>query len=82
MRPVLTCVQCISGLRGYLITKAGAEALLTAAMPLNTAIDKQVRLAYGTSLYAYCARPSLVAHNDKIPQLRAAFDAPSGDSLQ
>ncbi len=35
-----------------LITKAGAEALLTAAMPLNRVIDKQMRLAYGTSLHA------------------------------
>ena len=66
--------QCLAGLFGYVVAKAGADAMLAAAIPLRTSIHNQIRSYFASSLRAYCLRPALVTHNDAVAQLRTAMD--------
>lgn len=72
---VLPDQKCVSGLNGYIVSKEGADVLLSLAIPLHKAIDQQIRAAYGTTLRAYCTRPHIVAHDSALPQPRAQLDA-------
>ena len=49
--------------------------LLSLTVPLNTAVDQQIRTSYGTSIRAYCTRPPVATPNPDLPPLRAALDA-------
>jgi hypothetical protein len=57
----LTHTQCPVSLHGYVISRAGFDAVLDATVPLRSALGDQLRNS--PNLIVACAKPALVTEN-------------------